>query len=64
MCLGEMIKVGDDMAVDWPLKVVVCLKTGGLLWLFHCASLKKRGLNVRTTSLFSVVRKIYAKILD
>ena len=33
--------------VIWPLRVVVCLKTGGLLLLFHCKKVKEGGLNVK-----------------
>ena len=43
----------------------MCLKTGDLLWLFHCTRVKERGLNVRiiVISLLSVVGKIYGGIL-
>ena len=47
---GEMTKVGGDIVVDWVrrlLRVVLCLKTGDLMGLFHCTRVKERGLNGR-----------------
>ena len=52
--------------VIWPLRVVLCMKTGGLLGLFHCTRLKEREVTVviyRSDSLLNVVGKIYAGIL-
>ena len=47
----------------WPLRVVLCLKTGDLVWFFHCTRVNEREMNVRCISLLSVVGKIFAGIL-
>ena len=47
---GEMINGGDDMMVwdciIWPLRVVMCLKTGVLLRFFRCTKVKGRIIEV------------------
>ena len=42
---GKMTKSGVN--VMWSLRVVLCLKIGELLRLFHCTGIKERRLNVR-----------------
>ena len=66
MDVTEWWIVSGDYVI-WPLRVVVCLKIGDLLLLFHCTRVKEREFNVRTIevliSLLSVVGNIYAVIL-
>ena len=46
---AKMIKGGDDRVMDWIWRLCnmafengVCLKIGGLLWLFYCIRVKER----------------------
>ena len=49
---GEMIRGEGDRVVDfegcvvWYFRMVLCRKTGDLLWLFHCTRVKEKGWNV------------------
>ena len=63
---------GEDKRWRWkggylilPLRVVLYLKTAGLLWLFHCTRVKERTecRDYRGISLSRVVGKLYAGIL-
>ena len=39
---------GSAGSVIGPLRVVLCLESGSLLWLLQYIRVKERGLNVRT----------------
>ena len=42
--VGGFHRFGDCVA--WPLRVVLCRKTGGILRLFHYTVVKEGGVNV------------------